>query len=1052
MKRTSLVPTLLFGLFTLLVLTAHSADEQKATEKKGTKKDLPAPSFEQLLRETKPASGFTATIFATPDQANYPVLVSAATDGTLFVSSDQNGSLARDPHRGRIFRLRDTNGDGRADEVKQFVKDIDSPRGLVWDIDRLYVLHPPHISVFIDTDGDGVADEEKILVKNVAFTFKDRPADHTSNGLCLGIDGWLYAAIGDFGFMEAVGTDGRKLQLRGGGVIRVRTDGTGLELFSYGTRNILEVAMSPLLDGFARDNTNDGGGWDVRFHHFTGLEDHGYPKKYVNFASEAIKPLADYGGGSGCGAAWIDDPAWPAAWNNRPYTCDWGRGTVTAHPVTAKGATFVEESKPAEFLRLPRPTDLDIDGAGRVYVSSWRGGQFKYDGPNVGYIASVVPTDWKPAVVPDFAKLTSEQLAALMIETKSQKIRQECQRRLLRSKVGGKALATMIAAVADHKLELSTRVAAIFFLQQQDGALSHNDLKQCGVKDPSILPWILRALTNDERHLKSLSADDFFNALKSPDARTRREALIGFTRLGDSKYAMVLTPLLGDEDPVIAHTAVRALAQLQAVDLCLAMLGSPNVSTPVRTGAARAIAMIHGTKAVDGLIELLKNETGPERRYDLLAALCRLYHKEGVWKGDSWGTRPDTRGPYYQPVTWEESAKIAKLLEEDLAKCNATELVFLGETMTINRIKLGDPLGRLIDLADRDSKAIPVLTEQLAKSDVVPERAQKHLIAAAETVGTPAVQAVKSLVRLKNLDAYKAALVACDSNADAVPILMTAPVLDSYLPFVLDSAGKGSTVATGVLLKTAASPVSTLLCREGATKFITANWKSAKSRGAILTAIAMIKDRSRAMELVTLAESNEPDAANAMAILKDLKLDPVRVHAIFEAKGPKLKDVKVPDAVSNVEKLKGEIWRGEQLFTASRCVVCHTVSKDQPLKGPYMGSIAKTYKRKDLAEAILLPSKTIAQGFQTNLFTMDSGKAFTGYVTQEAADKVTIRDINGDEITLVKNEIESRKKNEISMMPEGLLAEMTMIDFASLLDYLEYLSTLEALPRKGKSK
>jgi len=32
--------------------------------------------------------------------------------------------------------------------------------------------------------------------------------------------------------MDAVGTDGRRLQHRGGGVIRFRPDGTGLELFA----------------------------------------------------------------------------------------------------------------------------------------------------------------------------------------------------------------------------------------------------------------------------------------------------------------------------------------------------------------------------------------------------------------------------------------------------------------------------------------------------------------------------------------------------------------------------------------------------------------------------------------------------------------------------------------------------------------------------------------------------------------------------------------------------------------------------------------------------
>src|SRR6185295_7491323 len=184
-------------------------------------------------------------IFATAQQANYPVFVAASPEGTVYVSSDGNASLGTQPGRGRVIRLRDTDGDGRADEVKVFAH-VDSPRGLVWDRDRLYLMHPPHLSAYIDRDGDGVADEEKVLVKNIAFTFKDRPADHSSNGIELGIDGWLYCAIGDFGFLEAEGTDGRKLQLRGGGVVRVRPDGSGLELFSYGTRNILETAVSPL--------------------------------------------------------------------------------------------------------------------------------------------------------------------------------------------------------------------------------------------------------------------------------------------------------------------------------------------------------------------------------------------------------------------------------------------------------------------------------------------------------------------------------------------------------------------------------------------------------------------------------------------------------------------------------------------------------------------------------------------------------------------------------------------------------------------------------------
>ena len=65
---------------------------------------------------------------------------------------------------------------------------------------------------------------------------------------------------------------------------------------------------------------------------------------------------------------------------------------------------------------------------------------------------------------------------------------------------------------------------------------------------------------------------------------------------------------------------------------------------------------------VSGLIARLEKERDFERRRGLLTALCRLYHLEGKWKGNSWGTRPDTRGPYYQPEPWAETERIGKVL------------------------------------------------------------------------------------------------------------------------------------------------------------------------------------------------------------------------------------------------------------------------------------------------------------------------------------------------------------------------------------------------------
>ena len=75
-------------------------------------------------------------------------------------------------------------------------------------------------------------------------------------------------------------------------MVRVRTDGTGLEVVSRGQRNIYDVAIDPYLNLFTRDNTNDGDGWDVRLSHVVPTGHFGYPSLFKNFADEIVPPRA----------------------------------------------------------------------------------------------------------------------------------------------------------------------------------------------------------------------------------------------------------------------------------------------------------------------------------------------------------------------------------------------------------------------------------------------------------------------------------------------------------------------------------------------------------------------------------------------------------------------------------------------------------------------------------------------------------------------------------------------------------------------------------------
>jgi putative heme-binding domain-containing protein len=1005
---------------------------------------------------------FALTTFAAPPMVHSPVFVSASPDGTLFVSSDPNGSVGTTAGLGRIVRLRDTNGDGIADETLNFAK-VDAPRGLVAHGSTVFVLHPPHLSAFTDTDGDGVADEQKVLVKNIGWDYAQRRADHASNGIALGIDGWIYAAIGDFGFLNAQGTDGRTLQLRGGGVVRVRQDGTGLELYSAGTRNILEAAISPLLDGFARDNTNDGGGWDTRFHHFSGMEDHGYPRLYKNFTNEAVQPIADYGGGSGCGAAWVSEPGWPAEWNHRPFTVDWGTQYVTAHPVEANGATYKENGTPAKLAMLKpelkpaeirvnafRPTDLDVDARGFLYLASWVNGGFGA-GDKCGVIFQMHPRTHTAAKVPDFENATPVELASLM-RSQSHRTRLEAQRVLLRRGIDQAAIRTLEQVAGDAALSCESRVAAIFTLRQAAAEKALPFLSSLAA-DPAVAAWAIRALADDERLAAAVPAEPILAGLKATDARTRREAVFAVAHLGLPTLAKALTPLLGDSDEVVSHLAFRALTKFQAGALCFSVLDDGAASPAKRTGALRVLQSLHETAVVDGLLLRHASERDAQRRRDLLDALCRLHNTEGEWSGDSWGTRPDHRGPYYQPEPWAESGKIADALLKVMATLGSADAGWLADTLSRNRVNLKDVTRQLLSRAEGDSSVLPPLLFHLSEGDEVPSAALPLLVRTAtarETDPKLRTAAIIALTKTDSREAFTAVLEGMTQNCHsgihaARKAFHDARHLENHVELFISTAASdkpAARIAQEAVMLLSSRVFGAPEARIAALAALEENWKTGPTRQSMMIVAARETKAASAARLIEplLHGEDRHLAALADTFFKTAQIDPKKVHQTLPP-DQLVGALPQEQVLSETMQIKGDPRRGEQLFTQQGCAACHTTKPEQPLKGPYLGTIASTYKRRELAESILAPSKSIAQGFATNVFTMKGGALLPGFVVREAATLVTLRTAAAQEFTLLKSEIAKREVLEnVSLMPPALVAGLSIDDFGSLLKYLEELA------------
>jgi putative membrane-bound dehydrogenase-like protein len=655
------------------------------------------PIDERTFRDVvKAPDGFDVSLFAAPPRVNYPVALAAAPTGELFVAVDEQGSIGRTPGGGKVLRCIDKDGDGKVDEVTTFAK-MDHPRGLIYQDGSLWVLHSTFLSVYHD-GGKGVADRSEVLVTGLTSDMvNQRGGDHATNGIRMGLDGWIYIAVGDYGPPEAKAKDGSKITMRGG-IARVRPDGTDLEVFVTGLRNPFDIGMDPFMNLFTRDNDdNRAGGWDIRVSHLIQGAYYGYSQHYANFPDEIMPPLGQFGGGSGVGNLFLQDERWPEKYRDLLFTGDWGRSEVYRHELRPHGPTF--DLKQEVFLKIPRPTGMDMDGSGRLYVASWRGGEASvYVGPNVGFVARVTPRGLRPAPFPNLREL---DLAALLglLSGPNAVARLHSQREILRRGRQAETTAALVRLASDAEAPLSGRAAAVFTLKQLDGKESQAALLRLA-EDAAVREFALRALTDRKKELEGLDSKPFIAALADESPRVRAQALISLSRLNDVSAARSIIPLTArpigsvmpakqprhaqpDADRVIPHLAVRALVALGAVDACLEALDGPHAQ-----GALWALRYMHNKKAVDGLVQKLGSIRSADLRREILTTLIRLYNREADYKGAWWGIRPENAGPYYDALEWDQTRRIGAVITSAVLDSDADTGAFLREQLVRHQMSL----------------------------------------------------------------------------------------------------------------------------------------------------------------------------------------------------------------------------------------------------------------------------------------------------------------------------------------------------------------------------
>ena len=137
--------------------------------------------------------------------------------------------------------------------------------------------------------------------------------------------------------------------------------------------------------------------------------------------------------------------------------------------------------------------------------------------------------------------------------------------------------------------------------------------------------------------------------------------------------------------------------------------------------------------------------------------------------------------------------------------------------------------------------------------------------------------------------------------------------------------------------------------------------------------------------------------------------------------------------VSSIKQREIDLVNGRALFEKG-CASCHTLFGSGGKIGPDLtGSDRKNLNY--LLENIIDPSASVAQSYQNSIIALDDGRLMTGVIVEENARTIMLQ--TKDELHSIDvTTIDSRRKTTNSLMPDGLLDNLSDEEITNLFGFL----------------
>jgi putative heme-binding domain-containing protein len=130
---------------------------------------------------------------------------------------------------------------------------------------------------------------------------------------------------------------------------------------------------------------------------------------------------------------------------------------------------------------------------------------------------------------------------------------------------------------------------------------------------------------------------------------------------------------------------------------------------------------------------------------------------------------------------------------------------------------------------------------------------------------------------------------------------------------------------------------------------------------------------------------------------------------------------------------RADLSNGRRVYSRT-CASCHKLFDDGREVGPELTG-SQRHNLDYILENILDPSAVVGRDYQMSVIVTDDGRVLTGIVQRETDAAVTLATAN-DTVVIPRDEIEERERSPVSMMPEGILNDLTPDEIRDLIAYL----------------